>query len=50
MSGAAGLAKQEPGACLNHSLDVGCTSVRQLEVAWISLKFEFNLSTRRRES
>lgn len=49
MSGAAGLAKQEPGACLNHSLNVGCISVRQLEVARISLKFEGNLGTRRRE-
>lgn len=28
MSGTVGLAKQEPGACLNHSLNVGCISVR----------------------
>lgn len=49
MSGAVGLAKQEPGACLSHSLHVGCVSVRQVEVAWISLKLEVNFSTRRRE-
>lgn len=49
MSGAVGLTKQESAARLSHNLHVGRISVRQLEVAWISLKLEDNLSTRRCE-